>query len=172
MKKDKSKLLIPTLALGALAVAGLIGVNGVSADENEERTSLYQRIAAQFNLDEDEVKAFVDSDREERQAEMQANYEEKLDSLVSEGKITEDQKQAILDKKEEMKSEREENRESMKDLTEEEREAAREDREADREERRSEMESWLNDNGIDADLLEGIFGGGNKGGHRGGHSGK
>lgn len=171
MKKN-SKKIIPVVALSAVAIAGLVGVNGVLADDNDDPRPLSEKIAEYFNLNVDDVDNFFETERSERQAEMRARHEERLSQLVEDGKITEEQKQLILDKQAEMREEMEANREDrepgeMKEMTQEEREADREARQAEAEERKAEMEQWLEDNGINSELM-GVLGFGGPGGGRGG----
>ena len=177
MKKDTKKI-FPVVALSAVAIAGLVGINGVLADDNDDPRPLSEKIAEYFNLDVNDVEGFFESEREERQAEMQQVHEERLSKLVEEGKITEEQKQLILDKQAERRAQMEADREpgEMREMTQEEREAEREGRRAEAEERRTEMEQWLEDNGISTDLMDelgfgGGFGHGNGGSGRGGFGG-
>lgn len=174
MRKNTKKI-IPVVALSAVAIAGLVGINGVLADDNEDPRPLSEKIAEYFNLNVDNVEEFFEKEREERQAEMQARHEERLSQLVEDGKITEDQKQLVLEKQAEMRENMGVNRENhepgeMRDMTQEERDAEREERQSEAEERRAEMEQWLEDNGINVDLMSelGLFGGPGGGGHRGG----
>ena len=70
---------------------------------------------------------FLDELKEERIADAEDRFEERLDELVEDEKITEDQKEAILDKKEELQTFKEdledmtisEARDAMKDIHEE-----------------------------------------------------
>lgn len=72
--------------------------------------------------------------------------EERLTKLVSEGKITEEQKSLILAKEEEMEAARQAQMESETELTEEERKAAMEEEQA-------ELRKWAEENGIDMQYL-------------------
>ena len=81
---------------------------------------------------------------EERQAERQARQEERLNQAVEDGKITEDQKNALLAKKEEWRAERE----GWGDLSHEEQHEKMQ-------EHREEMRQWMEDNGFE----RGDFGG-------------
>lgn len=181
--KSSTKILIPTVALSVLTVAGLIGVSGTFAQEETDRVSWTQKIAEHFNLNQDDVDNFFESERENRQAEMQQKQEDRLSNLVSEGKLTEEQKQKIIEKCEEMKADREANGENFgkrnkgdfKEMTEEERQVERDKREQERETRQSEMKGWLKEIGIDVDnddfykeLMPLLGNGGlGNGGHRG-----
>ena len=65
---------------------------------------LVERLAERFSLDKDEVLYFLEEMKEERKADMEARFEERLDELVEDGDITSAQKEAILEKKEELKA--------------------------------------------------------------------
>ena len=115
--KKKLVLLLIVAALGL----GLIGY--VSA----EQMSFPERLAQRFNLNPDEVKTFLREDR----AQME---EQKMNKMVENGRITEEQKEMILDKKEEMREEfealkdlePEENKERIRELKQEYKEWAEE----------------------------------------------
>jgi len=121
--------LIAGLALFVIMGTGC--TNELSADPLEDNRSSYapilERIAERFDLDIDEVADFIDELKEERRAGMEERFEERLDGLVEDGKITSGQKEAILEKKEEMETFKEEledmkisqAREAMKEMKEE-----------------------------------------------------
>lgn len=146
----KKKIIFLGLALSALVLAGLVGVKTIQAEGNGNYPPLIQKLVERFNLDANEVQEVFDEVREERHQEMQARMEERLNQAVEEGKITEEQKEAILAKKAEMQARGEE----LKDLSPEERKEAME-------EHREEMKAWLEENGLDL----GEFFGGFKGFH-------
>jgi hypothetical protein len=86
--------------------------------------------------------------------------EENLSQAVLDGKITEEQKNALIAKREEMQA----NREDLSDLS-------REERQEKRKEHRDEMQEWAEENGIDmGEIMPG--GGQGRGGQRGGGFGK
>jgi len=135
------------LILG-LIVIGLLTTSYVSAQDSGNYPSIVQKIAEKFNLNESEVKAVFDEDRDERHAEMQAKWVERLDDLVNDGKITVEQKQAILDKHEEMQSKMEE----LQDLSPEERKQKML-------EFRDQLKDWADEQGIDLPLIGPLTGG-------------
>jgi len=122
-------ILITSLAL--LSIGGVACVGEINAQASEETETGYpllvERFAERFDLDQDEIMDFFDELKEERMADAEDRFEERLDELVEDEKITEDQKEAILDKKEELKTFKEnlgdmtisEAREAMKDIHEE-----------------------------------------------------
>lgn len=131
-----------TVGLGSLlAVAGASAATNTSGSDN-----LVSKIAAKFNLNQDEVKAVFDEDRATHEAEMRANVDEKLTQAVTDGKITEAQKTLITDKMAELKSTREANKDSFQNLTESERKAKID-------EERAAIEKWATDNNIPKEFL-------------------
>lgn len=161
--KKSTKFLIPTLALTIASISGAVAIDNASAHGfggGEGRDSFIQSLVEKFNLNEDEVDSFLEEQRAARQEERKTEREEHLNQLVSEGKLTEDQKSALIEKMEENQAEREANREEFQNMT-------REERRAQRQEHRDEMDQWFEDQGIDKDDL-GLRGGMGKGhgGHR------
>jgi len=118
-------ILITSLAL--LSIGGVACVGEINAQASEENETEYPLLVERFDLDPDEIMDFFHELKEERIVDAEERFEEKLDELVEDEKITEDQKEAILDKKEELKTFKEEledmtiseAREAMKDIHEE-----------------------------------------------------
>lgn len=165
--KKSTKILVPTLVLGVLAGAGALGVKSANANwfgfrGGENKDSLIQRLVEKFNLNQGEVETTFEEHRDQMQEERKAQQEERLSDLVSEGKLTEDQKNALIAKMEENQAEREQNREEFQNMT-------REERQAERQEHRDEMDQWFEEQGIDKNVLGGR--GEMGGGHRG-HGGR
>jgi len=107
----------------SIAIVGLLGAGIILA-----QTSLGEKMANRFGLDPDEVHGVIMEHRQEM-------MENRLVNAVENGKITEEQKQLILDKKEEMRDEFED----IKDLEPEERREAMQ-------ELREEMREWAEEN--------------------------
>jgi type I site-specific restriction-modification system R (restriction) subunit len=82
--------------------------------------------------------------QEKHHAQIQAKMEERLTQLVTDGKLTEVQKQAIISKMAEMKNSF--NPDSLKDLTPEQRREKME-------QHKQEMDKWAASQGIDPSLL-------------------
>ena len=121
-----------------------------SISDQSPMASLVQKIADKFGLNKDEVQAVFDQNRQEHQAQMQAKSEEQLSQDVTDGKITEEQKQKILEKRQELQENRQSKMEEMRNMTAEERKAAME-------KERQELENWVKENGIDHNYLMGGF---------------
>jgi len=135
---ESKKIIILAIALGILTLASVAGTRAIYAQDSNGYPSIVQKLVERFNLDAGEVQKVFDEVRGERHQEMQARFEERLNQAVSESEITEEQKQAILDKKAEMQEKCEE----MKDLSWEERRTVME-------EHREEMKTWAEENGIE-----------------------
>lgn len=98
----KSKLLLPALVI---TTAGLVTFGVVTAHArwfDSDPTSLAQSLAQKLGIGEDKVTTALDSIDSDRQAQWQTQWEQELSQLVSDGKITEAQKQAIIQKKKEL----------------------------------------------------------------------
>lgn len=137
--KTNNKVVISGLALGVIALAGaaVYGINQASADENN-RNTIIQKIVERFGLNQEEVEQVFEEHKQEKQAERQAEKEEALSQAVTDGKITEEQKQLILQKMEENKG----FKSSLKDLSQDEKRQKVQ-------EHREEMKAWAEENGID-----------------------
>lgn len=161
----KKKYAIATLVV-TLAGIGLLGsTKALAADTSTSpMSSLVQKIADTFGLKTTDVQAVFDQNRAERKAQMEASYSDRLAKLVTDGKITEAQKQLILAKNKELQTKRESVMQSMQGKTQEERKAAMEANRANREAEKTALEQWAKQNGIDIQYLMGGFG---RGGHRG-----
>jgi hypothetical protein len=159
--KSKIILSIVGLALVGTILFGAVNTFAQSATSDQNpMASLVQKIADKFGLKKEDVQAVFDQDRLDRQAQMQARFEEKLAQDVKDGKITEAQKQLILEKRKSLGANRQAKMESMKNMTGDERRTAVESQ-------RQELENWAKENGIDLKYLMGGFKG-HPGGFRGG----
>ncbi len=150
----KTKILLPAIAIVITGVAAFGSIGAFAQTTAEDpHTSIIQKLVSKFGLNEDEVKAVFDAERSERQKQMQTRMTEKLTQAVTDGKITEQQKQLIIAKQAELQKERETNRETMQNLT-------NEQRKAKMEEHRTEIEAWAKENNIDTQYLFGGMKGG------------
>lgn len=142
MIKMKKRIILPTILLaGALAV-GTIGLSSVSAQDSSSYPPIVQKLAERFGLSQTDVQEVFDEARADHHAQMLTNFEDRLDQAVSDGKITEDQKQLILDKHEEIQA-------KMDELQSLDPEAKREQMQAYHEE----LQNWAEDNNIDLPLF-------------------
>lgn len=141
----KTKIIVPVIGVivlgGVLFASSKAGANsfGFGGDG-----TLAARFAEKLGKSEDEVQAVFDELRAEHQTEMQAKHEERLNELVSNGTISEEQKQLLIEKHAEMQQQRQEERQAFKELTPKERREAMQAR-------REEMRAWAEENGIDVE---------------------
>ncbi len=155
-ERMNKKLLLPAVTLLVVG-ASIFGVHGVlAADTDNPESTLVQKIATKFNLNQDEVQKVFDEEHAVREAEMQTKNEDRLSQLVTDGKITEAQKTLILNKQKELKANRPD-KDSFKNLTPEERKSQMEAK-------KTELENWAKENGIDIKYLFGFGGHGFRGG--------
>ena len=138
-------------------MTGLLGTTyafaqGVPGDSS----NLVQKIATKFGLKEAEVQAVFDQDRTDRHEEMENQYEAKLNLLVTEKKITSEQKTLILAKHKELQANRESSMGKMKALSSSEKKTAMETQ-------RTALEKWAKENNIDVKYVMGFGGRGHWG---------
>jgi molecular chaperone DnaK (HSP70) len=137
----KKKIILPSvLALAVLAT--ILTTTNVTAQDLNNYPPIVQKIADRFNLDADEVEQVFDEDRDEQRAAMFAYFADRLDDLVDEERLTESQKNAILDKHEEVQNAMEE----YGDLSKEERREKMQNI-------HNEFKVWLKNQGFEDGLL-------------------
>lgn len=154
----KHKILIPLavfVVLGGIAF-GSSRIYAESYDSSE--VTIIQKIAQRFGVSESDVQAVFDEMHKERQEHMQVQMADRLTKLVTEGTITEQQKQLLLAKQEELQTSRIVNREAMKSMT-------PEQRKEEMNKQKQELEAWAAEHGIDLSLFP--FMGHMKGKHMG-----
>lgn len=145
------------MILAALAVttigAGLMTTRVFAENaitDTNPMSMLAQRISEKFGLKQEEVQSVVDQLHQEqqatRQAEMKTRQEERLSQLVTDGKITTEQKDRMLKKMAEMQANQQNAFGQMKDLSPEERKALQE-------KHRAELEAWATENNINIQYL-------------------
>ena len=140
------------LAVGTLGVIGALGITQAYAQESENGESplIIQNLAKAFGVSEDEVETVFEETREQKK-------DEHLDSLVENGTLTQEQRDALEAKQEEMHSQREEIMNSS--MTAEERREAMKTLQ-------DNMESWAEEQGIDLSEFRPERGSGGRGIHR------
>lgn len=135
MKKYLPHLLV---ALALIVVAGA-GISYALASGNHRSDAVITKLAEKFNLDKSEVEQVFEENRVERRQQKQAQQQEMLEQAVKDGKITEEQKKMLTEKREELRTE-------MQDLS-------WDERREQRSKHRQEMQDWAEENGIDLDAL-------------------
>ena len=152
---NKQTLLLPVLG-AAFIGSTMLGVGYARAqDTANPTTSIVQKIAQKFNLKEADVQSVFDEEHTARHAQMQAEVDKRLTQAVTDGKITQAQKQAILAKFQEMKNNKPA-MESFKNMT-------AEQRKAQMETKRTELESWAKSNGLTMEIVQEFMGHGKSG---------
>jgi ABC-type phosphate transport system auxiliary subunit len=160
MQIDK-KYFLPVVALTVLSGATVFGASVASAHGQVDGDTLVEKLATKFHVKTEDVQAVFDENRAEHEANREKEREARLAQLVIDGKLTEDQKNALIAKHQEMEAKRDTMRDSLKDATPEERKTAME-------QHRAEMDQWFKDQGIDRSILH-PAGDGRMDGGRGGH---
>lgn len=158
------KLLIMVLSVGILA-AGVFGTTKIFAEDSSQypHDLFIQRLVDKFGLNKDDVTKVFEEEHVARQEEMKKRFNDRLTQAVTEGKLTDEQKQKIIVKHEEMQQSREQNMNSWQTISWEERQSVMESK-------REEMKKWADENSIDMQYLMGIGNGGGMG--RRGHMGQ
>jgi hypothetical protein len=94
-----SKKIIIPVAIVSVGTAAVFGTGLVMAQSNNPISGLSQAIAQKFNLDQTAVQQVVDQYRGQHKTQviqnMQQREDQSLSALVTQGKITADQKTAI-----------------------------------------------------------------------------
>lgn len=151
VKKIKNKLII-AFATIMILIAGLFGVGFAYAQgTNGTYSSIVQQLTQKFNLNPADVQSVFDQNRAVRTAQMQTNFEARLTQDVKDGKITDAQKQFILQKRQELQTQRQTNRDSFKNMNAEARKAVITTQ-------RQDLQNWAKQNGIDIKYFFGGFG--------------
>jgi len=93
-----TKTLLVGLA-GAIILVGasFILVDKAKANDAWPHDSIITRLVEKFGLKEEDVKTVFEEERQERQQQRQTEREDRLNQAVSDGVITEDQKQWLLE---------------------------------------------------------------------------
>lgn len=112
MKANK-QLVIASMVM-AIGVSSIAGLGLVGAASNTNNDDLVSRIAKKFNLKESDVRSVFDQQRNEKQAEHQAEVSARLQKLVDNGKITAQQKTLIENKQKELRAAMDKEREELK----------------------------------------------------------
>lgn len=146
----RKKIFLPILILAIFSLTTFGVINVFAQSSNSKHSSIVQKLAQRFGLNENDVKKVFDEDRQERQAQMQARFEDKLTQDVKDGKITEAQKQAILEKYKELQSQRFTKPENWQNMTPEQRKEFMQAKQ-------EELKSWAKENGIDLKYLFGRY---------------
>jgi len=142
----KKSLIVPAIIL-IIGGGGSFAATRIEAQTTiAPETTLVQRLVQKFNLDESEVQAVFDEEMADHHAQMQTRMEQRIDKLVTDGKITQEQKQKILDKLEEMHDQMPVDENEFENMT-------PEQRQSEMQKRKTELEAWAKENGIEVSYL-------------------
>ena len=142
MNKQKRVALVAVGVAAGLSLAAAGYASAATATTTSDLPPMVEGLAEKFNLNKTEVAAYLETERETRQAEREAEFTKSLETLVSEGKLTEAQKTAILSKHEELQTKRE----ALRDTT-------GSDKRDQMDTIRDEWTSFLKDLGVDESLM-------------------
>lgn len=131
--------------------AGLMGGSYVFAQGTADQPTLVSMIAGKFNLKTSDVQAVFDEYHSQRQTQREADYEQYLSELVSNGKITSAKKMLLLDKHNQIIADRKAEWQKLKGMT-------LQERVAQRQTERKNLQSWARQNNIPLQYLFGGFG--------------
>jgi hypothetical protein len=146
------------------ATAATIGITGLgagiaqaatnsdSSTKTDSMSNLVEAVANKFNLNKTEVQQVFDEQKVEMQAEHEQNIKEQIAKLVTDGKISQAQVDAINAKRAELQQEREANKDKFQSMTEDE-------RKTERDQHKTDLEAWAKENNIDTKYLRFVMGG-------------
>jgi outer membrane murein-binding lipoprotein Lpp len=162
-KKQLISAVIVTVLAGGIGLTSVASVSAQQGNGGDMVDSLASRIATKFNINKDEVRTEIEAQHKEnhqaREAKMKQKREEHLQKLADEGKITADQKKAIIAKQDELHNKMEELRNNGK-TKEENKDAAKAIHE--------ELKTWAKSQNINLDDIHPeLKGKGSRGMHRG-----
>lgn len=111
-----AKIVLPTLALGlVLGGAGMLGTKYASAYYGQNKDAMAGQLAQKLNVSEDKVSGAMSQIQTENQAKRKADISTNLDKAVSDGAITADQKQKILDEQAKQEQQAKDHQQWVKD---------------------------------------------------------
>lgn len=153
--------LVAGITTAGIATAGIASAaTDTSSNSTNPMSSLVDAIASKFNLNKSEVQAVFDEQKTKMETEREAKVKEEVAQLVTDGKLTQAQADAINAKRAELQKEREANRDTATSKT-------RQEMKTEMEAKRTELEQWAKDNGISTEYLRYVMGGHGRGGHGG-----
>jgi len=136
------KFVIPALFIVSILAVGTVGITKVYAQDAGTYPPVVQKLAERFNLKEEEVVQVFEEVRDEQRAERYAIWADKLDELVARGELSEEQKEALIEKHAEF----EEKMDNLRNLT-------LEERREEMEKLHEEMRIWADENDIDLPMF-------------------
>ena len=165
MKKINRKQMVATAILVfGIAAAGLGAAYAADNGNGNPMSGVVSAIAKKFNLNEADVQAVFDEqrskmevqreqNRQQNQARHQTEFESRLAGLVSAGKLTQAQADAIKAKHSELQSWRDEQMAALKNKTGQERKTAVETLRQEQKEKIDALKRWAAGQGISEEYL-------------------
>jgi hypothetical protein len=80
---------VATIGLGGIGTLGL--ASAATDNSTDGGSTIVEKIATRFNLNEDEVQAVFDEHHKSHEAEMKAAHRERIAQAVTDGKLTQEQ---------------------------------------------------------------------------------
>lgn len=148
----KINILFPVLG-GFLIAVSLLGVGLVNAQDTSGNPFV-EKLAQKLGLSQEKVQVAVEQIHEEQRAEMDKKLEERLNQAVKDGKITEDQKKALLEKLKERKIHKFETKGSSVAA------GSAGGRVVVNDQGKKDFETWAKENGLTMELIRELIGGG------------
>jgi hypothetical protein len=143
MNKMRNKVSLAIVAIALLGSVGYAATLGLAKADFTTNSPLVQALSERFGLNQDEVAEALDEIRADQHAEMMQNHEDSLNQAVENGVITDEQKQALLEKHRDMWDAKKREMETH----------------------RAEMDAWFAEQGIDHKALMQYMGPGPMGFH-------
>lgn len=137
------------LAAFIFAISGIMIYGVKTAEAMGPTPNMSSFLAQRPGLDENKIKDALTAFRGKHKAQMATHFEDRLTRLVEDGKITKEQKQAILSKMAELKTKHDQNLDAFKNMS-------PEDRKNTMEKEREELNSWAKANNIDLKYMLGF----------------
>lgn len=143
-----------TLAVTSVTGIGLAHAASATGQGNGSLSGLVEALATKFNLSQEQVQQVFDDQHKLAETERTVEVKSELAQLVTDGKLTQAQSDAILAKRAEVQAQHDGNRSSM----------SREERRTAMEKERTTLEAWAKNQGISTEYVNYVFGGRGKGG--------
>jgi hypothetical protein len=136
----------PMAISGAIVAAGLSGLVGAqvvnAASDTSGSQGLVDKIASTFNLNKSDVQKVFDEERQQREANREQKFEDRVNQAVKDGKLSQTLADQLIAKQKELAT----YRDSLKDKTPKERRDLMKVK-------RDELRSWAKQNNISLNLI-------------------
>ncbi|MBU6389637.1 hypothetical protein KGQ71_03940 [Patescibacteria group bacterium] len=152
---NRNKLIVASLALVSVTLTGTAATSRALAQGTSQSGgsgTLVAMIAQKFHLNQSDVQAVFDQYQQQRQADRQQNFNDKLNQAIRTGQLTNTQKDLIVAKEQEVKTQ----------LTQIRSMPAANDRKNAMHQLQSDLKSWAHQNNIGAQWLRFLSGPGQR----------